>query len=86
MLDTNLGDIFGFIENLIKGLLGRVINVGICAVEQFTSGIVGKLMDLIKKVTGPILAGINWLTGGLGNITKVLSKVSSYARQIINIT
>ena len=83
LFDTIFGDIFGFIENLIKGLLGRVINVGICAVEQFTSGIVSKLMDQIKKVTGPILAGINWLTGGLGNITKVLSKVSSYARQII---
>ena len=83
LFDTIFGDIFGFIENLIKSLLGRVINVGICAVEQFTSGIVGKLMDLIKKVTGPILAGINWLTGGLANITNVLSKVSSYARQII---
>ena len=83
LFDNIFGDIFGFIENLIKGLLGRVINVGICAVEQFTSGIVGKLMDLIKKVTGPILAGINWLTGGLANITNVLSKVSSYARQII---
>ena len=84
LFDTIFGDLLPFITNLIKGLLGRVINVGICAVEQFTSGIVGKLMDMIKKVTGPILAGINWLTGGLGNITNVLSKVSSYARQIIN--
>jgi len=83
LFDTIFGDILPFITNLIKGLLGRVINVGICAVEQFTSGIVGKLMDMIKKVTGPILAGINWLTGGLANITNVLSKVSSYARQII---
>ena len=83
LFDSIFGDLLPFITNLIKGLLGKVINVGICAVEQFTSGIVGKLMDLIKKVTGPILAGINWLTGGLGNITKVLSKVSSYARQII---
>ena len=83
LFDSIFGDILPFIVNLIKGLLGRVINVGICAVEQFTSGIVGKLMDMIKKVTGPILSGINWLTGGLGNITNVLSKVSSYARQII---
>ena len=83
LFDNIFGDIFGFIENLLKGMLGKIINVGICAVEQFTSGILGKLMDLIKKVTGPILAGINWLTGGLANITKVLSSVSSYARQII---
>ncbi len=83
LFDNIFGDIFGFIENLLKGLLGKIINVGICAVEQFTAGIVGKLMDLIKNVTGPLLAGINWLTGGLANISKVLSKVSSYARQII---
>ena len=82
-MDVLLDNEYEFIVNLIKGLLGRVINVGICAVEQFTSGIVSKLMDMIKKVTGPILAGINWLTGGLANITNVLSKVSSYARQII---
>ena len=83
LFDTIFGDIFGFIENLLKGMLGKIINVGVCAVEQFTSGILGKLMDLIKKITGPILSGINWLTGGLGNISKVLSSVSSYARQII---
>ena len=83
LFDNIFGDIFGFIQNLLKGMLGKIINVGTCAVEQFTSGILGKLMDLIKKVTGPILSGINWLTGGLGNITKVLSSVSSYARKII---
>ena len=83
LFDTIFGDIFGFIANILRGMLGKLINVGTCAVEQFTSGILGKLMDMIKKATGPILSGINWLTGGLGNITKVLGKVSNYARQII---
>ena len=83
LFDTIFGDIFGFIENIIKALLGKIINVGICAVEQFTSGILGKVMDMVKKVTSPILSGINWLTGGLGNITKVLSNASSFARKII---
>ena len=83
LFDGIFGDIFGFIENIIKALLGKVINVGVCAVEQFTSGILGKVMDTIKKVTSPILSGINWLTGGLGNITSVLSKASNFAKKII---
>ena len=83
LFDGIFGDIFGFIENIIKSLLGKIINVGVCAVEQFTSGILGKVMDTIKKVTSPILSGINWLTGGLGNITNVLSKASNFAKKII---
>ena len=83
LFDTIFGDIFGFIENIIKALLGKIINVGVCAVEQFTSGILGKVMDTIKKVTSPVLSGINWLTGGLGNITSVLSKASNFAKKII---
>ena len=83
LFDAIFGDIFGFIENIIKSLLGKIINVGTCAVEQFTSGILGKVMDMVKKVTSPILSGINWLTGGLGNITNVLSKASSFAKKII---
>ena len=83
LFDGIFGDIFGFIENIIKSLLGKIINVGTCAVEQFTSGILGKVMDMIKTVTSPILSGINWLTGGLGNITKVLSNASSFAKKII---
>ena len=39
-------------------------------------------MDLIEKGLSPILAGINWLTGGLGNIAKVLSQASNFARKI----
>jgi len=83
LFDGIFGDIFGFVENIIKSLLGKIINVGTCAVEQFTSGILGKVMDMVKKVTSPILSGINWLTGGLGNITNVLSKASSFAKKII---
>ena len=39
-------------------------------------------MNLIEDLTGPILKGIDWLTGGLANISKVLSNVSALARKI----
>ena len=83
VFDNIFGDIFGFIKNILKSILGRIINVGVCAIEQFTSSILKKVMDLINTLASPILSGINWLTGGLANINKVLSKASNFARKIL---
>ena len=82
VFDKVFGDLFGFFENILKNLIGKIINTPLCAVEQFVSGVLGKGMDLIEKGLSPILAGINWLTGGLGNIAKVLSQASNFARKI----
>ena len=71
-----------FLGNMLSNLIGNTINAPFCAAEQFVSGILAKAMDLIEKLTGPILKGIDWLTGGLANISKVLSNVSALARKI----
>ena len=71
-----------FLANMLSNLIGNTINAPFCAAEQFVSGILAKAMDLIEKLTGPILKGIDWLTGGLANISKVLSNVSALARKI----
>ena len=83
LFDNIFGDLFGFITNILKSMLGRLFNTGACAVTQFTSSILGKVMDNVKNLASPILSGINWLTGGLANITDVLSKASSFARKIL---
>ena len=71
-----------FLANMLGNLIGRTINAPLCAAEQFVSGILAKAMNLIEDLTGPILKGIDWLTGGLANISKVLSNVSALARKI----
>ena len=83
VFDNIFGDLFGFIENMLKNIVGKIINTPLCAVEQFVSGILKKGMGLIEKGLSPILSGINWLTGGLGNISKVLSQASNFARKIL---
>ena len=40
------------IINLLTNMIGRVINAPMCAVEQWVSGILGKLMDFIDDLLG----------------------------------
>ncbi len=84
VFDKIFGDIFGFIENILKNIIGKIINTPLCAVEQFVSGILKKVMGLIEAGLSPILSGINWLTGGLGNISEALSKASNFAKRILS--
>ena len=78
-------EIIDFIVNMLTNLVGQVINGPLCAVEQFVSGILAKLMDMIEQALQPILSGISWLTGGISNIRSVLSQVSTLASQIYNL-
>ena len=71
-----------FVIDLLKNLVGKVVNGPLCAIEQFTAGILNKVMSLIDGIVGPLLKGVQWLTGGLGKIKDVLGKVSGLARKI----
>jgi hypothetical protein len=73
-----------YIINLLTGLIGRAINAPLCAVEEWVAGILGKLMDFIDDLLGPVMSGLDWLLGGLSQITGLLSKASSIAQQILN--
>lgn len=73
-----------FIVNLLSNMIGKAINAPMCAVEEWTAGILGKLMEFIDDLLGPVMSGLDWLLGGLGQITGVLSQVSSIAQQILN--
>ena len=48
------------------------------------SGLLSKVMGLIENLTGPIMSGISWLTGGLQNIKNVLGNASSLFKKISN--
>lgn len=73
-----------FIENLLGGLVDKIKNAPLCAAEQWTAGILQKLMDEIEKVLASVMSGISWLTGGLGTISGILNQASSLASQIFS--
>tara|TARA_B100000902_G_scaffold338922_1_gene340769 strand:- start:867 stop:3458 length:2592 start_codon:yes stop_codon:yes gene_type:complete len=73
------------IGNLLGNILGNSVNSPSCASEQFVSGILAKALDLIEKLTAPILKGIDWLTGGMDAIKDTLGKASTMGRKLFSV-
>ena len=84
LFEKLIGDLTGFLTNLFKSLLGRIINGPFCAVEQFVSGIFSKIFSLLEDLLAPVLDGLEWLTGGIGEIQGFLRKASNLATAIFN--
>jgi hypothetical protein len=73
-----------FIENLLGDLAENNINSPVCAVEQWTAGILANVMDGIEKALSTIMSGIGWLTNGLSTVSGILNQASSLASQIFS--
>jgi hypothetical protein len=73
-----------FIENLLGDLAENNINSPVCAVEQWTAGILANVMDGIEKALSTIMSGIGWLTNSLKSVSGVLNTASSLASQIFS--
>ena len=84
LFENLLPKLLQFIENLLTNMVGRVINAPLCAAEEFTAGILGKMMEFLEDLLEPVMSGLDWLLGGLSQISSVLSQVSSVAQQILN--
>lgn len=76
--------LINFIVDLLTNMIGKAINAPMCAVEEWTAGILSKLMEFIDDLLGPVMSGLDWLLGGIGQIKDVLGKVSSIAQQILS--
>jgi hypothetical protein len=73
-----------YIEKLLGDMLDSVISAPLCAINQWVTGVLTKVMDTIETGLDPILSGISWLTGGLSNVFSVLNQASNLANQIYN--
>ena len=61
----NLGSLIG---DFLFELVGKVVNVPLCAVQQFTNGLINNVVALVDDALAPVLDGINDLLGGIGKI------------------
>lgn len=84
IFENLLSDLGAFLTNMFQSLLGQVVNGPFCAVEQFISGIFAKVYSLLEELLAPVLDGLEWLTGGIGDIQSFLRDVSSLATAIFN--
>jgi len=74
-----------FLEDMLKGLVGRAINAPLCAVEEFTAMILNKVLDFIDDLLEPVLSGLDWLMNGISQVRSILSRANSIATQIFNL-
>jgi methyl-accepting chemotaxis protein len=82
IFENLIDEIIDFVVNMLTNMIGNIVNPSLCVAEQFVSGILAKLMDMIEKAIQPILSGISWLTGGISSITSILQQASTLASQI----
>jgi hypothetical protein len=84
ILDKLPASIFDFIQGLLEDLVDSTINAPLCAVEQWTAGILSNLMNGIEDALSSIMSGLDWLTGGLGTVSSILNQANSLASQIFS--
>lgn len=74
-----------FLEDMLKGLVGRAINAPLCAVEEFVATLLNKILDIIDDILEPIFSGLDWLLNGVSQIRSILSRANSIATQVFNL-
>ena len=84
ILDKLPASIFNSVQGLLDDLVDTTINAPLCAVEQWTAGILSNLMDGIENGLGTIMSGLDWLTEGLGTVSSILNQANSLASQIFS--
>jgi len=82
--------IYCIFENLIKALLttitellfaliGNIVNVPICAAEEFMGALMNKLQSDMEQAIGPILDTLNQTLGGaLGDVNTIINEALNY--------
>lgn len=62
-MENVLNGLTNFVKKFLKGLLGNIINVPLCAAEQFLGGLMAGLNNMIQNAIGPIISGLSAFTG-----------------------
>jgi len=63
-----LDGLVDFVSNFLSELVGKVINIPLCAAQQFANSLINNLAANIDKALAPILDGIGDLMGGIGKV------------------
>jgi len=63
-----LDGLVDFVSNFLSELVGKVVNIPLCAAQQFANSLINNLAANIDKALAPILDGIGDLLGGIGKV------------------
>ena len=73
-MENILNGLKNFIAKFLKELLGKLVNIPLCAAEQFLGGLISSVISKIQSAIAPTLGGLSAITGGaMPNISSMLS-------------
>jgi len=62
-IENVLKGLQNFIKKFLKELFGKVVNIPLCAAEQFLGGLIAGITDKIQSAIAPILGALSAFTG-----------------------
>ena len=87
--------IYCLIENVIKGLtkfvtnfllqmLGKIVNIPLCAAEQFVGGLISNITDQVQQAIGPAMNIIQGILGSVGSFMGYMDQAINYVQAGLN--
>ena len=84
LFEKLFGPMLDFIQGLINEMIGDSFNAAACAVEEFLAATIGKLEEMMQDVLGDILSGLDWLAGGIGEISGYIRQGVGMIQQLLS--
>ncbi len=84
LFEKIFGPMLDFIQNLINEMIGDSFNAAACAAEEFLAATIGKVNNLMQDLLGDILSGLDWLAGGIGEISGYINQGVGMIQQLLS--
>ena len=84
LFEKLFGPMLDFIQGLINEMIGDSFNAASCAVEEFLAATIGKMEEMLNDVLGDVMSGLDWLSGGIGEIGSYIRQGVGMIQQILS--
>lgn len=84
LFEKLFGPILDFILGLLSSLIGKTPAIPRCAAEETAGALIAKLADMIDGALGTVLSGLDWLAGGVSQITSSLRGAVNILNQLLS--
>lgn len=84
LFEKLFGPMEAFLQGLINEMIGDSFNAASCAVEEFLAATIGKLEEMMQDVLGDLMSGLDWLAGGIGEISGYIRQGVGMIQQLLS--
>jgi len=87
LMENVINGLRDMIGGFMKGLLGNIINVPLCAAEQLIGSLMSSITNKIQGLIGPAMAALNGLIGGISipDFSSIMNKATGAAQTALKL-